>query len=172
MRTLAWDKYGPESFTWVVLEITEKTRESLLSKEQEWLDKGFEEGNLYNVCKVAGSHLGVKRSEETKQKLREALLRRGGKVEFDRNDAWKKQVSDANKANANTRCGGTEFKEKMRKLKLGNTYSLGKSSQNKGRVWVHDEQLNTFMVEIDDSRIISNELKIGRPDAFGNKNKK
>ena len=151
----AWDKYGPEAFTWETLEVTEKTRESLLSKEQEWLDRGFAEGNLYNICKVAGSHVGVVRSDETKQKLREALIKRGGRVEFDRNDEWKKQISEANTLNKGTRCSSESFKQKIRESKMGNKNTTGK-------IHAFDSNGNGFRVLKDDLRLVSGELKRGR----------
>ena len=69
----AWDKYGEQSFKFEVLEEVQK-QEHLLSYEQVYLDyyKSYEGDKGYNICKVAGSPLGLRRSEETKKKLSEA----------------------------------------------------------------------------------------------------
>lgn len=66
----AWNKYGGESFEFLVLEKIDK-KEDLIIKEQWWIDNTPCE---YNVCKIAGSSLGTKRSKETIQKLREKNL--------------------------------------------------------------------------------------------------
>ena len=73
----AWNFHGESCFERSVLEeVPEPTREKLLAREQHYLDSLTHETS-YNLAWVAGSCLGVKRSQETKQKLREANL---GKV--------------------------------------------------------------------------------------------
>lgn len=61
----AWNKYDEESFVFEVIEeVLDKS--SLIAKEQHYLDTLKPE---YNMCLVAGSHLGIKRSEETRRKM-------------------------------------------------------------------------------------------------------
>ena len=66
----SWNKYGAEAFSFTVLEAVENP-EGLLSREQFWIDTSNPE---YNIDKVAGSSLGVKRSPETIEKIRKANL--------------------------------------------------------------------------------------------------
>lgn len=66
----AWNKYGEINFVFIILEEV-KNKEDLLYREQWWLDNS---NSIYNVCRVAGSSLGVKRREETKNKVRLANL--------------------------------------------------------------------------------------------------
>lgn len=61
----AWNKYGPDAFTFRRLIIC--GRENLIYFEQRAID-AMHPG--YNVCRVAGSTLGRKYSEETLAKLR------------------------------------------------------------------------------------------------------
>ena len=62
----AWDKYGVEAFEFAVVErIPDK--HLLIQAEQAWIDATNPE---YNVAKVAGSSLGIRRSEHTKSRLR------------------------------------------------------------------------------------------------------
>lgn len=68
----AYLKYGKENFLFEILEEVEPVKEKLLEKEQYFLDTLKPE---YNILKIAGSCLGSKRSEEAKQKMREARLR-------------------------------------------------------------------------------------------------
>jgi group I intron endonuclease len=68
----AWDKYGEQTFKFEILEEVSNP-EHLLAYEQVYLDyyKSYECDRGYNIHKVAGSPLGMKLSQETKQKLRE-----------------------------------------------------------------------------------------------------
>lgn len=67
----AYNKYGENVFEFNVLEVVEDVNQ-LIQTEQKWID------NLkpdYNMTLIAGlnSHLGMKRSDETKKKISEAL---------------------------------------------------------------------------------------------------
>lgn len=55
----AWDKYGPESFSFEIIE--ECSVDQLLNIEQKYIDLL---NPVYNIAKVAGSPLGVKQSLE------------------------------------------------------------------------------------------------------------
>lgn len=83
----AFNKYGNENFIWELIEYCEKS--NLITREQYYLDtilfaqeyirkenKKFEELG-YNISPLASSRLGVKCSEETKNKLRELKLKQG-----------------------------------------------------------------------------------------------
>lgn len=61
----SWFKYGEENFTFEIIEQCERSK--LIEREQVWLDFFKPE---YNSCKIAGSCLGFKHSEETKMKKR------------------------------------------------------------------------------------------------------
>jgi len=66
----SYNKHGEEKFTFYILEEVENELD-LISREQFYID------NLkpqYNICKIADSSLGVKRSNETKEKIRQANL--------------------------------------------------------------------------------------------------
>jgi group I intron endonuclease len=76
----SWQKHGPEAFTYTVLEMVPdgRNRISLLAAEQRWLDYyrvGTDE-STYNAMTVAGSHLGRKRSDETRARLSAAATGR------------------------------------------------------------------------------------------------
>lgn len=66
----AWNKYGAPSFEFLVVEIIDSTPE-ILVREQAWIDAlgAATSDDCYNFCAKAGSHLGRKRSEETRRKL-------------------------------------------------------------------------------------------------------
>lgn len=67
----AWNKYGEQSFVFRPLIYCD--RENVLFYEQSAIDGLSPE---YNVCKIAGSCLGVKRSEQTRKKISAATTGR------------------------------------------------------------------------------------------------
>lgn len=65
----AYNKYGDTSLEFEIIEyieIDDNIKETLLEREQFWIDTINPE---YNILPIAGSTLGFKHSEETKQKL-------------------------------------------------------------------------------------------------------
>lgn len=61
----AWKKYGESAFEFEILYECDKSE--LLFCEQNWIDF-YGVDNLYNIYPIAGSPLGIKRSDETKRK--------------------------------------------------------------------------------------------------------
>jgi group I intron endonuclease len=64
-----FNKYGEDDLLFSIL--LECPKEQLIAREQDLID-ALEP--WFNICKIAGSILGIKRSEETKVKLREQKL--------------------------------------------------------------------------------------------------
>lgn len=65
----AYNKYGNDSLEFEIIEfidINDDIKETLLEREQFWIDTVNPE---YNILPVAGSNLGFKHSEETKLKI-------------------------------------------------------------------------------------------------------
>lgn len=69
----AWCKYGSQFFKFEILENVSK--EQLILREQFWLDKTQCYNNQigYNICTVANSTLGTKRTKETREKISKAV---------------------------------------------------------------------------------------------------
>jgi group I intron endonuclease len=63
----AYNKYGEETLEFCVLEETEEDK-NVWECEQKYIDMI---NPKYNICKIAGSAYGVKRSENTKRLIRE-----------------------------------------------------------------------------------------------------
>ena len=63
----AWQKYGERGFEVEFLDVG-GARDDLLADEQEWLDWGFANRLLYNICRTAGTCAGIKQSAETREK--------------------------------------------------------------------------------------------------------
>ncbi len=66
----SFNKHGKDKFIFYVIELVED-KNNLIVREQYYIDKEKPE---YNINLVANSSLGVKRSEETKEKVRQANL--------------------------------------------------------------------------------------------------
>lgn len=102
----AWNKDGENSFEFSEIEFVD--REDLISKEQYYLDLLKPE---YNISKIAGSQLGIKRSLETIKKMSE--VRMGKK---------RKPFSDEHRLNISKSHAGKKFSdEHKRKLSLSKT---------------------------------------------------
>jgi group I intron endonuclease len=72
-----WNKYGEEAFEFKIVEIIKNpTKELLEQREQYWIDY-YNSANRkigFNIRKIAQNNMGLKHSEETKQKMRVAHL--------------------------------------------------------------------------------------------------
>lgn len=120
----SWNKYGKNNFVFEVIEYTDV--QNLLEREQFWMDffQSYFDYNGYNICKVAGSVLGLKHSDYSKKKMSDAKI---GK------DSWNK-----GKLNIYT----NETKKKMSDAKIGNTWMLGKKASNESKRKMSDAKIN------------------------------
>jgi group I intron endonuclease len=71
----AWNLDGPEAFAFSVLEYV-KDATGLIAAEQSWFRRLDACRHGYNLQSVAGSRLGLKHSQETKDRIRAAMLGR------------------------------------------------------------------------------------------------
>ncbi len=129
----AWYQYGPDKFTFEILEECEPITEILNAREQYWLDTvrtKNADGTLgeinhdlaYNSSPTAGSSLGMKHTEETRQKISEHHKRNGVSV-GEKNPMFgkhhsvetKQKIGGANKGKVIT----TEVKQKMSVAQTG-----------------------------------------------------
>ena len=68
----AYHKYGADAFDWEIIESIQQ-KEDLIPREQVWIDF-FKPA--YNKRRIANSCLGIKRSPEAREKMRQAQLGR------------------------------------------------------------------------------------------------
>ena len=113
----AWSKYGADIFSFSVIE--ETTIDLLIEREQYYLDLLEPFGDTgYNICKVAYSCLGIKRSDETKQRMSESKLGEknpmfGKPVSIE----TRKKLSDAKSANKHWSYGKSRSEETLVKIR-------------------------------------------------------
>ena len=134
----AWNIYGKNAFKFEVLLFCDK--KNLLFYEQKAIDVNqvTDRTNGYNVCSIAGNHLGVKRSKETKARL----------------SAAKRNMSDETKRRISVAMTGKhpseETRRKLSEAKKGNTNTKGhvhskktkkKMSETHKRKYLSDETL-------------------------------
>lgn len=67
----AWDKHGQESFSFETLEVVQDV-DSLIQREQFWIDELRSAKSGFNILPIAGSHLGAVRPPETGRRISEA----------------------------------------------------------------------------------------------------
>lgn len=87
----AWNLYGEQAFEFKVLEGC--PTELCIEREQFWIDfyHEIDPGRLYNIALVAGSCLGVKKSDEVKRRISEKL--KGKKL----SEETKRKLSESHK---------------------------------------------------------------------------
>lgn len=136
----AYNKYGVDSFLFKIIEEIVNV-ENIIQREQFWLDKLKPE---YNMTLTAGlnSHLGLKRSEETKKKISESL--KGRKLSKEHIEAMKKGLTgikqtDEAKKNRSSACKNSEVFQKAVKSKERND-KIKKTRVENGGYIVTDEQ--------------------------------
>jgi len=110
----AFNKYGPDAFTFEVIELVLPM--SLTAREQYWLDRYKPFGKRgFNIARVAGSCLGMKASPATREKL--SAARRGNT-----NHTGKKASPETCKLLSTIGLGRKhtpEHREKVRQSRLG-----------------------------------------------------
>ena len=115
-----YNKYGKDAFNFRILLMC--SNEDCIFYEQKCIDKLKPE---YNICTMAGSSLGVTRSEETKEKIRIASA--------------KSMIGNKRAVGSTGHVGlkrSPETRERIRQSKLGNKYSVGKvkSAETKAKI--------------------------------------
>ena len=108
-------KYGKESFIFEVMEEVESIKEKLEEREQYYLDTlqpfPWNNNRGFNLCPTAYTPLGIKRSEETKQKMKDSWHKNRG-------EEYYKMLSENIKGERNP-AKRPEVKDKISKSRLG-----------------------------------------------------
>ena len=145
-----WDE---NLFDFIILEKV-LGKEFLTEREQWWIDNT---NSFYNICKIASSSLGVKRTEETKEKVRQANL--GLK-----HPEWRNEIKSKAQGGENHWTKKKSFSDEA-KLKMSKTkkelYKNGYQSPVKKRI----QQLNldgSFVKEWDSATQVEKELGFNR----------
>lgn len=134
----AYNKYGKENFIYTILEVIDggvNLIARLTEREQYWMNKlNTVAPNGYNLNPTAGSAIGFKHSEETKQRWSEQ--RKGqkrseeAKANISAGHKKRKPVSDETREKLRLAQTGKvkseETKRKMSEAKLGNTINNGR----------------------------------------------
>lgn len=154
----AWNKYGPDAFRFDVVE--EVPESELLVREQHWMDVTLP---FYNIARQAASRLGIKCSEETKQRIREAKAnisqetrdkiaeanrRRGPEARRNMSEAGKNRPPISEETRAKLSEAGRGHSEEARK--------------KQGAAWIgrqHSEESLEKMRQAQSGKVISDEQR-------------
>lgn len=103
----SYNKYGSDSFVFIILQKTNCIKSEILSYEQFWLDMLFDicPECLYNICKSATSTLGRTLSKETKEKISKS--HKGKKLSYE----TRKKMCESHKGNNNGMYGKKHTEE-------------------------------------------------------------
>jgi group I intron endonuclease len=139
----AWNKDGEQNFKFEVLEKVQSPLH-LISYEQVYLDyyKSYERECGYNICKFAGSSLGIKHTEEAKQKMSEAKTGRvtwnkGKKGTYSNGECsgeTRKKISEAKKGRKHSEETKRKMSEAAKRRITTEETKQKLSEANKGRV--------------------------------------
>jgi group I intron endonuclease len=103
----AWRKHGAAAFRFSILELV-LIREVLLYREQSWIDSINPE---YNVCRVAGSTLGLRFSDEAKAKI---AAKARGRIPTEQ---ARRRMADAQRGRHHSQATRAKMSASMRGLK-------------------------------------------------------
>ena len=126
----AWDKYGEDSFEFIVLAVCEPNKEELLQMEQALLDTKPE----YNISPSARNSQGVIRREETKHKISASLI---GHEQFPCTEERKRLLREINTG----KHASDEVKQKMSESHLGSTWSAARRAAYKPRLLSEEQKI-------------------------------
>jgi group I intron endonuclease len=172
----AWNKYGKHGFSFEIIEIIDKG-ELIIIREQYYLDMLLPtKRNIgYNICAIAGSSLGVKRSNEFKEKIRQNSLNMSKETRAKISNSLiglkqSKETIDKRVKKLIGRVGGMAGKKhsKITKLRMskahiknnyGSCYKIGNKPHNIRKVIQLDLDGN-FISEWNSMREVEKKLKI------------
>jgi group I intron endonuclease len=127
----AWNKYGENKFKFFLLENVNDINE-LIKKEQWWIDNT---NSVYNICKIAGSSLGIKRSKESREKMRQAHL-------GEKHPEWRNKIKSISQGGENHWTKKKKFSEESKK-RMSEThkklYKNGYQNPNKKIILQYDK---------------------------------
>jgi group I intron endonuclease len=124
----SFNKYGEDKFIFEVIENVEDVN-IIIKREQHWLDyyESYNHLKGYNISPTAGNVLGIKWTEESKEKVREG--RKGKKSGSNNNFYGKTQSQETRNRISNHRKGkplSDEIKRKMSLKNRGENHNLAK----------------------------------------------
>jgi len=125
----AWNKYGRDAFMFEVLLYCDP--EHCIMYEQLSMDHYQPK---YNICKIAGSSLGVKRSEECKRKISESKKGNKNSLGIKPSEDTKRKISSSLKGRfgkeKHPMWGKSHSEESRRKIAIAKTGLKGESAGN------------------------------------------
>jgi hypothetical protein len=152
----AWNLYSQENFIFDIILICEKFE--LLRYEQELINRLKPE---YNISPTAGSILGYKVSEETKEKQRKANI--GQK----RSDEARKNMSEAQKGHPVSK----EARQKMSDAKKGKAFFTGHKHSEKTKLKMSKVRKGKLISDNRRQAMIGRKLSQETKDRIGNANR-
>lgn len=167
----AWRKHGAENFVFEVLEFCEAA--VLIASEQLFIDAGCD----YNICKVAGSSLGLKHSVEARAKMRDSQLRRSalpGYVNPQKGVKYSREICERMAAPKRGRKKGPmseETKAKLSAAKIGIVRNVGRKASDETRQKLRQANLGkkkSVEQRIGDCRLTLDETQVREIRALRN----
>jgi group I intron endonuclease len=130
-----YNKYGKSDLIFIIIEPC--LPEFLIIREQFYINKLKP---YFNICKIAGSQLGIKRSEETKYKMSEKAKNR---KRHPHSKETKQKISESHKGKKFS----IEHRRKIGQSEIGNKYMLNKHHSKETKEKLRKFRLGNFASE-------------------------
>jgi group I intron endonuclease len=174
----AWNKYSELSFSYVVIEIVEDLS-NLLIREQYWIDfyKSYSH-NGYNASPVAGSPLGVKHTNKSKENMSKAhknsIASKTQAIKLKEINTGRKHTEQAKKNMAASKVGRVVSEETRRKISESlKGHKLSKETKEKIKIKLKGVPLSEArrikMIEFKRTPEARNQARIKRLNYLANK---
>lgn len=143
----AWDYYGSDKFEFHILEIVENLHE-LIDRENFYLESL---NPVYNTMREVKSHIGIKRSDETRKKM---SIAQTGKKHSDETKQKLKEINTGNKHSEET------IQKRVSSMKLSEKFNSAVKSKERSKK-IKDSRLSNggYIVTDEQKKKISNTLK-------------
>ena len=157
----SYNKWGKDAFDCDIIEYIDDVTK-LIEREQFYIDSlGFK--NLYNSSPTAGSSLGVKRSEETKAKLRTRIISPETRAKISAAATGRKDTEETN-LKRRLRKATEETKAKLRAYKATDETKAKLSAARKGYKHTPETKAKNGASWV--SRIVTEETRVKQREAW------
>jgi group I intron endonuclease len=114
----AWNKYGGDAFAFEIIEFCEGVKLTLIAREQHYIDTL---NPNYNIARKAYSTLGIKATQETREKISKATKGKPKKG-TPRTEEQKRKMSEMRKGQPSARKGKSYYLDDKTREKIGSPW--------------------------------------------------
>lgn len=158
----SWNNYGEQSFAFEVVERCQQ--DNCIEREQYYLDtiKPWNGSIGYNVCKLAGSRLGIRHSSEARRKMSDAW-KTGGRIPTRTGAVLRQETKDKISRSKMGKTASLESRAKMSKARKGVKKPPEFSETMRAKHWSKGPRASEIATKIGSSqknKVVTEEAKV------------